>query len=25
VPEVLLKGHHGEVDKWREAHSQKSS
>jgi len=24
VPEVLLKGHHGEVDKWREIHSQKS-
>jgi tRNA (guanine37-N1)-methyltransferase len=25
VPEVLLKGHHGEVDKWREIHSQKSA
>ena len=25
VPEVLLKGHHGEVDKWRAAHSQKSA
>lgn len=25
VPEVLLSGHHGEIDKWRQAQSRKSS
>lgn len=25
VPEVLLSGHHGEIEKWRKAHSKKSS
>lgn len=23
VPEVLLGGHHGEIEKWRQAHSKK--